>query len=117
MTTETTKKTGEAKIRRTANPESKSDKPQPVRVFRNGAIAASVWQRQTGTGFSYFDFSLSRSWKASTSGKEGYSTNFFPQNHEPLFDVIRQASDWISEHLAGAGDTAGDKNPPVRRVA
>jgi hypothetical protein len=81
--------------------EPKSDKPKPIRVFRAGAIAASVWQRQTGTGLAYFDFSISRSWKSSTSGKEGYSANFFPQNADALTDVVRQASDWIVEQTAG----------------
>ena len=28
----------------------------PVKVIRVGAIAASIWKRQTSTGFEYLDF-------------------------------------------------------------
>ena len=64
---------------------------QPLRVIRVGAIAASVWRRQTPTGFEYLDFSLSRSWKLKSGEKEGYSQNFFENNEEALFEVIKQA--------------------------
>jgi len=117
MTTETAKKATEEKSARTPSVESDSEKPRPAQVFRHGAIAASVWQRQTGTGFAYFDFSLSRSWKSSTSGKEGYSINFFPQNAESLADVIQQASDWILEQMAGTENPAKAPAAEVRRAA
>lgn len=70
-------------------------KQQPVKVIRNGAIAASIWRRQTSTGFEYLDFSLSRSWKMKTGDKEGYSQNFFERNEEALHEVIAEASDFI----------------------
>ena len=62
----------------------KSKGQQPVTVIRNGAIAASIWKRQTSTGFEYLDFSLSRSWKLKSGEKEGYSSNFFPGNEEAI---------------------------------
>lgn len=76
-----------------------NEKPQnhPVRVFRVGAVAASIWRRQTPTGFEYLDFSLSRSWKLKSGEREGYSQNFFETNEEALFDVIQQASRFIRE--------------------
>ena len=99
-------------------PKPSSDqKPKPVKTFRRGAVAASVWHRQTGTGFAYYEFSLSRSWKSTTSGKEGYSTNFFPQNGEGLAEVIQEAGDWIVEQMAGAVDPAKETVPDVRRAA
>lgn len=67
----------------------------PVHVVRKGAIAASIWQRMSPSGFSYHDFSLSRSWKAST-GKAGYSKSFFETNATDLIEVIQQASAWIA---------------------
>jgi hypothetical protein len=113
MTNETTKKATGDNTKRPSTPE----KPQPVKVVRNGAIAASIWRRQTGTGFAYFDFSLSRSWKSTTSGKEGYSSNFFPQNDEALADVIRQASDWIVTQMVEADDPAKEPAAGVRKAA
>lgn len=68
---------------------------KPVKTVRHGAVAANIWRRQSPSGFEYFDFSLSRSWKAKSSGKEGYSPNFFVGNEQELQDTIREASEWI----------------------
>jgi len=68
---------------------------KPVHTIRQGAIAANIWQRQTQTGFSYFEYSLSRSWKSQSSDREGYSSCYFPRNEAALMEVIKQASAWI----------------------
>ncbi len=84
--------------------EQRSDKQQstdPVKVIRHGAIAASIWQRRAATGYDYFDFSLSRSWKSQSTGEEGYSGNFFARNTDHLCDAARVASDWIAKHQLG----------------
>ncbi len=73
---------------------------KPVKTVRHGAIAASIWKRQSPTGFEYFDFSLSRSWKTKSTGKEGYSPNFFVANEEELSAVVREASNWIASQQA-----------------
>jgi hypothetical protein len=117
MTTENTKKPTTDHTNKPVSVPANNQKPQPARVFRQGAIAASVWQRQAATGFAYFDFSLSRSWKSTTSGKEGYSTNFFPQNCEAMAQVIQQASDWIIEQMAGPADTGKPVTPEARKAA
>lgn len=80
--------------------ERSSDRKQnqhPVKVIRMGAIAASIWKRQTATGFEYLDFSLSRSWKLKSGEREGYSQSFFENNEEALFDVINLACAHIRE--------------------
>lgn len=76
----------------------------PVHVIRKGAIAASIWQRQSPSGFAYHDFSLSRSWKSMSSEKMGYSRNFFETNQADLFEVIEKASAWIIEKRAAQTD-------------
>lgn len=94
------------------NEKKEKSTVRPEKVFRRGAIAASVWRRQAPSGFEYFDFSLSRAWKAKTTGREGYSLNFFSDNEGDLEQVIRQASSWIGqqqldslEHQAGASES------------
>lgn len=72
-----------------------------IKTVRHGAVAARIWTRQSPSGFEYFDFSLSRSWKAKTSGKEGYSPNFFVANEEGLSAVVREASTWIASQPLG----------------
>jgi len=69
---------------------------EPVHVVRRGAIAASIWQRQSPSGFAYFDFTLSRSWKAQGTGKAGYSKSFFASNQEGLIAVISETAEWIA---------------------
>ena len=82
--------------------KKKRETQKPLKTFRVGAIAASVWKRQTPTGFEYLDFSLSRSWKLKSGEKEGYSTSFFHNNEEALVEVIQQASAFILERSASA---------------
>ena len=82
--------------------KKKRDTQKPLKTFRVGAIAASVWQRQTPTGFEYLDFSLSRSWKLKSGEKEGYSTSFFHNNEDALVDVIEQAAAFILENTVPA---------------
>lgn len=70
----------------------------PVHTIRSGAVAASVWRRQSPAGYVYFDFSLTRSWKSLSSGNTGHSKNFFSSNQQDLSGVIEQVSRWITEH-------------------
>ncbi len=69
---------------------------EPVFVIRKGAVAASIWQRQSPSGYAYYDFSLSRSWKSLSTDKMGYSKNFFESNEAELIEVIQKASAWIT---------------------
>ena len=70
----------------------------PVHTVREGAVAASIWLRLSPSGFAYYDFSLSRSWKSMSTEKTGYSRNFFARNRDDLIRVIERASAWIEEH-------------------
>lgn len=71
----------------------------PEHVIRDGGIAAMIWRRESATGFPYYEYSLSRSWK-NQSGKTGYSQNYFARNETQLVHVIELASRWISEREA-----------------
>ena len=66
-------------------------------TVRDGAIAANIWKRQSQTGFPYFEFSLSRSYKSVSSGKAGYRSNFFSRNEAQLLKVVAEACRWISD--------------------
>ena len=77
--------------------KTKKKGPMPVHVVRRGGVSASIWMRITQTGLLYYDMSFSRSWKAASTDKEGYSRNFFPQNAIALTEVIEEASAWITE--------------------
>ena len=80
------------------NKEQDNETAKPVIVIRKGAIAASIWKRQSPSGYAYHDFSLSRSWKSMSTEKQGYSRNFFETNDADLVEVVQKASAWITEN-------------------
>lgn len=84
----------------TMSESKKKSTAKPVKTVRQGAIAASIWKRQASNGFEYYDFTLSRSWKTQSSGREGYSPNFFSQNAAELQSVIQEAASWIAGQQA-----------------
>ena len=90
--------------------ETTTTKHKPMKVIRQGAIAASIWRRQTSTGFEYLDFSLSRSWKLKSGEKEGYSQSFFEGNEEAIVEVVAEACAFIRAEIGV------DSEPPKAKV-
>ena len=86
----------EAKKKKTSLAET------PVHTIRQGPVAASIWQRQSPSGYAYYDYSLTRCWKSMSSGNTGYSKNFFSRNQQELFAVIEKATQWIASHESPA---------------
>lgn len=84
--------------------EPQGEATAPIHIIRRGAIAASIWRRQTATGHPFYDYSLSRSWKSVSTGRTGYSTNFSERNEKALVEVVQLASAWIA--------TQGQENQP-----
>ena len=82
---------------------------EPVHVVRDGAVAASIWLRQSLAGLPYFEFSLSRSWKSLTSGKTGYSKTFFSRNRSELVSVTEKAAAWIEQRESELSRNASDE--------
>ena len=82
-----------------ANPKRKNileESAKPIHVIREGAISASIYRRQSPSGYAYLDFSLTRSWKTQSSGKTGCSTNYFAINRQDLVTAIDRAAAWIA---------------------
>jgi hypothetical protein len=76
-------------------------------TIREGPIAASIWRKKSAAGVTYYDFSLARAWKSQSSGKAGYSRNFFSRHKAGLLAIIEAATQWIEEHelaLSAASD-------------
>lgn len=86
---------------------SKATKKQPassnyIKTIREGAIAANIFRGNTPDGFTYLYYELSRSWKAQSGKREGYSKKFYDRNDKALCSVIMQASKWIQDHPQAA---------------
>ena len=99
------------------NETKKKPATAPVKTIRQGAIAASIWKRQATSGFEYFDFTVSRSWKTSATGKEGYSTSFFARNAEDLHAVIQEAANWMESQQASLQENNDFKNQTILQKA
>ncbi len=99
------------------NETKKKPATAPVKTIRHGAIAASIWKRQATSGFEYFDFTVSRSWKTSATGKEGYSNSFFARNAEDLHAVIQEAANWMESQQASLQENNDFKNQTILQKA
>lgn len=77
----------------------------PIHTIREGSVGASIWRRQSPSGYAYYDFSLTRSWKSLSSGSTGYSKNFFARNHAELGIIIEKAAAWIASQEEPAQST------------
>ena len=77
------------------------DSKKPVMTFRDGAVGASVWLRNTQAGV-FYDVTLARAWKDEETGKSGYSQSFSDRYLDSVVEVTQQAKAWISEQKANA---------------
>ena len=89
--------TNELKEPRKIKPGATDRAADPIHIIHEGAVTASIWKRQSPSGYSYYDYSLSRSWKSLSSRKTSHSKNFFSRNQHDLGIVIEKATRWISE--------------------
>lgn len=72
----------------------------PVHTVRAGSVTASIWQRQSPSGYAYHDFSLTRSFESLSSKNLNSSRNFFAKNRDDLAKAIAAATQWIVEREA-----------------
>jgi len=77
------------------------DTSKPVQTFRDGAVGASIWLKNTQAGV-FYDVTFSRAWKDEESGKSGYSQTFSDRYLDSLITVAEQAKQWIKEKKANA---------------
>ena len=67
---------------------------KPVQTFREGTIAASVWERAGRRG-QYFELTVSRSFRRTNEDGFGYSPCFRARDVNALKQCIDAASAWI----------------------
>ena len=78
---------------------------QPEKVVKMGDVTASIFVRQSHTGFRYYDYELGRSWKSLSSAKELSGTSFFNSHEKDLVAAIREASAWIAQNTTSQAPT------------
>jgi len=67
---------------------------KPVQTFREGQIAASVWERAGRRG-PYFELTLSRSFRRYNEEGFGYSPCFRARDANALKQCVEAATAWI----------------------
>ncbi len=72
------------------------DTNKPVQTFRDGAVGASIWLKNTQAGV-FYDVTFSRAWRDEEAGKSGYSQTFSDRYLDSLLKVTEQAKQWITE--------------------
>ncbi len=77
----------------------------PVHAIREGSVTASIWRRQSPSGYAYHDFSLTRSFESLSSKSSNSSRNFFARNRDDLAKAINAATQWIVEREAAEQST------------
>lgn len=69
-----------------------TEKTKPMKTFRSGMIAASVWPREGKRG-KYAEFTVSRTFRNGESFK--YTTTFRARDGQALREVIDEAVKWM----------------------
>ena len=88
-----------------------------VKTVREGAIGANIFRGNTADGHTYLYFELSRSWKAQSGNREGYSKKFYDRNSEALQRVIANAAAWIDQHPEAADGPVSDSPSELQAAA
>ena len=77
-----------------------ASKQKPEHTICCGEVTASIFLRQSNSGYTYYDFALDRSYRSMATGKELHGANFFERHKEELVQAVRKAAAWIREETA-----------------
>jgi len=83
----------------------------PVETFREGAIGASVWEREGKNG-TFYEVTLSRAYLG--NGKVGYTGCFRLRDMEQLDEVLLRARRWMAEQEEPGRLAKKDESLPRR---
>lgn len=82
-----------------AEKKNSAGAPKPAHTIKVGDVAAEIYLRQSNTGFPYYDFQLTRTWKSMSSQKEVSGSSFFNVHQQDLTDAVEKASSWITQKM------------------
>jgi hypothetical protein len=97
--------------KQTAPNQNATTKPKPLHIVRSGEVVISISERQSNSGYSYQDLTLTREWTSQATGKRVHGSPFFFAKHEEdLIKAIRRAAAWLRG--SQATPTTEDANEP-----
>ena len=82
-------------------PEKKQNatKRKPVHQIRSGECTASIFLRQSNSGYSYYDYMLTRNWSSRNTSRQAAGNTFFEHHERDLIDVVQKATTWLREKM------------------
>jgi transcriptional regulator of heat shock response len=74
-------------------------KHKPVHQIRSGECTASIFQRQSNSGYNYYDYVLTRNWSSRNTSRQAAGSTFFEHHERDLVDVIQKATAWLRDKM------------------
>jgi len=87
--------------------EETMEEAKPIQTFRDGAVGASIWLRNTQAGV-FYDVTFSRSYTNDATGIPGYTSSFSERHMLALRKVAKQAESWILQQKHGGEIVANE---------
>ena len=81
------------------NKQQTNTKQIPIKILVFGEIIASIYQKQSLTGYRFYVYELTRIWKSMSTKKEAHGNSFFERNLDDIVAAARAASAWIRTML------------------
>ena len=76
-----------------------NSKQVPIKVLVFGEITASIYKKQSLTGYRFYDYELTRAWQSMSTKKEAHGNTFFERNLDDIVAAARGASACIHTML------------------
>ncbi|MGB7732641.1 MAG: hypothetical protein WBL72_03010, partial [Thermoguttaceae bacterium] len=89
----------EKETSRMTDKQQTTSKQVPIKVLVFGEITASVFEKQSLTGYRFYDYELTRTWKSMSTKKEAHGSTFFERNLDDIVTAARAASACIHAML------------------
>jgi hypothetical protein len=72
---------------------------KPVHQITSGECTASIFLRQSNSGYSYYDYALTRNWSSRNTNRQAAGSSFFEHHERDLIDVIQKATTWLRNKM------------------
>lgn len=82
--------------------KKKREAEKPLHTIRRGQIVATIEERQSNAGFSYFQFEIARKWLVKSSQTEKTGSGLFAHQEAEIVEVVTAACAHIRDVANGS---------------
>ena len=91
--------------------KKKLEAEKPLHTIRCGQIVATIEERQSNAGFSYFQYEIGRKWLVKSSQTEESGAGLFAHQEAEVLETVQAACAYIRDRENGRKE--GGKSQPV----